>query len=234
MYKYAAIVPAFNEEGSIAHVVDALNNFARSYGIHLDVVVVNDCSKDNTGNIINTLNCVALHLPNNLGIGGAVQTGYKYAFQQGYDFVIQVDGDGQHPAEEIPKLISHQLKFGNNVVIGSRFIDKTGFQSSWLRRFGINYFKNLIYMLVGFKITDSTSGFRMLDAKALQLVCNYYPDEYPEPEAVIYYAKHQLSIGEVAVQMKERHSGTSSIGGHSSIYYMFKVTIAILFRFFSK
>ena len=212
MYRYAAIVPAYNEEGAIAQVVTDLNHFAKVNQINLQVIVVNDCSKDNTGNIIDQLLCVALHLPVNLGIGGAVQTGFKYAYRNGYDFAFQIDGDGQHPPQEIIHLLNGQKQHQSNVTIGSRFITGEGFQSSFMRKVGIRYFQFLLQALTGFKITDSTSGFRMLDRKALELVCNYYPDEYPEPEAIVLYARNQLKVLEVPVKMKDRESGNSSIG----------------------
>ncbi len=231
MHKYAVIVPAYNEQEAIASVVNDINAMAVRNSFQLEVIVVNDCSTDNTPLIIEGLNCIALHLPINLGIGGAVQTGFKYAFENKYDFALQVDGDGQHPAEEIPKLINAQATNNWDVVIGSRFITKKGFQSTLLRRTGINYFKQLLKILVGAVITDSTSGFRIINRKALAIVYDYYPDEYPEPEAIILYANNKLSMGEVSVHMRERIGGTSSIGAIVSVYYMFKVSLSILFTF---
>jgi glycosyltransferase involved in cell wall biosynthesis len=229
--KIAAIVPAYNEETSITAVVEDILQLASAQKLLITVVVVNDCSKDATSDIISKLNCVALHLPVNLGIGGAVQTGFKYAFENGFDCAIQIDGDGQHPASEIPKLIRAAQEQQLDVVIGSRFIYKSGFQSSATRRLGINYFKWLNRFLVGVLINDSTSGFRLINKKTLEIVSDYYPDEYPEPEAIILFALQHLKIGEVAVQMKERQGGTSSIGAFSSIYYMFKVSLAIMYTF---
>jgi glycosyltransferase involved in cell wall biosynthesis len=229
--KIAIIVPAYNEEKAIAHVVKEINAIAIRHQLNLHVVVVNDCSKDSTGEIISELECIALNLPVNLGIGGAVQTGFKYAFENGYDYAIQTDGDGQHPAIEIPKLISTALERNAHVVIGSRFITKEGFQSSVLRRTGINYFKRLIKMLTGITIHDSTSGFRLINRQVLEVVSEYYPDEYPEPEAIILYSLKQFKIVEVPVVMKERQGGVSSIGKTSSVYYMFKVSLAILYTF---
>ena len=229
--KIAVIVPAYNEEKSIAAVVEDILHVAHSQKLLVTVVVVNDCSKDATSEIISKLNCVALDLPINLGIGGAVQTGFKFAFENGFDFAIQIDGDGQHPASEIPKLISAAEEQDLDVVIGSRFISKIGFQSSAVRRIGINYFKWLNRLMVGVKIFDSTSGFRLINNKALAIVSEYYPDEYPEPESIILYSLKHLKIGEVPVNMKERQGGVSSIGRLSSIYYMFKVSLAIIYTF---
>ena len=229
--KIAIIVPAYNEENAIAAVVDDINTIAKEHQLDLTAVVVNDCSKDSTSEVISTLNCIALNLPVNLGIGGAVQTGFKYAFENDYDYAIQVDGDGQHPASEIPKLLKKAIDENADVVIGSRFIDKEGFQSSAMRRFGINYFKRLNKLLVGVVVNDSTSGFRMINKKVLTLVSEFYPDEYPEPEAIIIYSLSGFKISEVAVTMRERQGGVSSIGMFSSVYYMFKVSLAILYTF---
>jgi len=229
--KFAIIVPAFNEERSIANVVNEINNVLLSNHYQADIIVVNDCSIDSTATLISNLKCISLNLPINLGIGGAVQTGFLFAFEHGYDFAIQIDGDGQHPADELPKLINAAIDNKFDVVIGSRFISKQGFQSSAMRRFGINYFKILNRMLVGVDILDSTSGFRLINRKALEIVCEYYPDEYPEPESIIMYSLANLRIGEVAVEMKERTNGVSSIGNVASVYYMFKVSLAILFTF---
>jgi len=229
--KIAAIVPAYNEEKAITAVVNDILQTAQIQNLSITVVVVNDCSKDSTSEIISKLNCVALDLPINLGIGGAVQTGFKYAFENGFDFAIQIDGDGQHPASEIPKLINAIKENNLDVVIGSRFISKEGFQSSLVRRMGINYFKWLNRFLVGVVVNDSTSGFRLINKKALEIVSEYYPDEYPEPEAIVLYSLNKLKIGEVPVNMKERQGGVSSIGTVSSVYYMFKVTLAIIYTF---
>lgn len=229
--KIAAIVPAYNEEKSITAVVNDILQTAQSQSLSITVIVVNDCSLDSTSEIISKLNCVALNLPVNLGIGGAVQTGFKYAFENGFDYAIQIDGDGQHPASEIPKLINAAKENNLDVVIGSRFISKEGFQSSAIRRFGINYFKWLNRFLVGITINDSTSGLRLINKKTLEIVSEYYPDEYPEPEAIILYSLNKLKIGEVSVNMKERQGGVSSISSVSSIYYMFKVTLAIIYTF---
>jgi glycosyltransferase involved in cell wall biosynthesis len=231
MIRIAVIIPAYNEEKSITGVVQDINTMAALENAVLRPVVVNDCSKDSTGKIIAGLNCVALNLPVNLGIGGAVQTGFKYAHAHGFDYAIQVDGDGQHPAAEIPKLVNAAMEQNADVVIGSRFLEKEGFQSSALRRSGIVFFKRLNKMLTGVTINDSTSGFRLLNKKALRIVSDYYPDEYPEPEAIILYSLNGLKIAEVPVTMKERQGGVSSIGGASSVYYMFKVSLAILYTF---
>jgi len=231
MKRIAAIVPAYNEEMAIASVVNDINALAKTEQLLIDVIVVNDCSKDTTAKVISELNCISLNLPINLGIGGAVQTGFKYALANGYDYAIQIDGDGQHPASEIPKIVNAAINGGFDVVVGSRFISNEGFQSSTIRRVGINYFKWLNRLLVGTVVNDSTSGFRLINNKVLKIVAEYYPDEYPEPEAIIVYSLNDFKIGEVSVTMKERQGGVSSIGTFASIYYMFKVTLAIIFTF---
>lgn len=230
-YSLAIIIPAYNEEDSVSKVVDDALSVSSKNNFQSTVIVINDCSADKTGEIIEKLDCIALHLPVNTGIGGAMQTGFKYAFENNFDFAVQVDGDGQHPAEEIPKLFSAMKESNLDVVIGSRFISKEGFQSSSMRRTGISWFRWINKFLVGVDIKDSTSGFRMLNRKALSIVSEIYPDEYPEPEAIVLFAKNKLMIGEVAVTMLGRQGGKSSIGFFSGIYYMWKVTLGILFTF---
>ena len=227
--KIAIIIPAYNEEKCIADVVRSINGLNMGAGFIVDVLVINDASSDETVSIAAGLDCILLDLPVNVGIGGAVQTGFKYAYEQAYDYAMQVDGDGQHPASEIPKLINAICTGEFNVVIGSRFIEKTGFLSTFYRRLGISFFKNLIKLFYGITVKDTTSGFRIIDNKALAIVSEYYPDEYPEPESIVLYKKYQLKIGEVPVKMKARQGGTTSIRAFYSLYYMMKVTIAIFF-----
>lgn len=198
-------------------------------GCYIEPVFVNDCSKDNTLSLLKSFNAKVLDLPVNLGIGGAVQAGYKYALLHKFDIAIQLDGDGQHPSDQIINLIQPILSEEADVVIGSRFLLKEGFQSSFMRRLGINYFKFLNKFLVNKTITDNTSGFRALNFNALKVVCNYYPDEYPEPEAVILFSLNNLKIKEIPVIMRERIGGKSSISSFKSIYYMIKVSLAIFF-----
>ncbi|OQA00164.1 MAG: Undecaprenyl-phosphate mannosyltransferase [Bacteroidetes bacterium ADurb.Bin408] len=231
MQRIAVIVPAYNEEKSIAAVVATVKAQKLPDGYMADVVVVNDCSHDTTAQIASGLDCVLLNLAVNLGIGGAVQTGLIYALNNGYNYAVQMDGDGQHPASELPKLINALETENADIVIGSRFMLKEGFQSSFMRRVGINYFTKLIGALTGLSITDATSGYRLFGHKALELASNYYPDEYPEPEAIIYFKLNGLKIIETPVQMNERREGKSSIGTFASLYYMLKVTLAVLFTY---
>jgi glycosyltransferase involved in cell wall biosynthesis len=227
--KVAVIIPCYNEEASIKKVVDGLRSVSLTEQFELFPIVVNDCSTDTTLDVIKKLEVVYLNLAINLGIGGAVQAGFKYALNNNFDIAVQLDGDGQHPAEQISELIKPILCNELDVIIGSRFISKEGFQSTFFRRLGINYFKWLNKILIGKRITDSTSGFRAINRNALEIVCNYYPDDYPEPEALILYSLNDLRIGEIPVVMKERSGGVSSIRSYKSIYYMVKVTLAMLF-----
>lgn len=228
------IVPCFNEGESIAVVLDEINAVKLPEGIEMSIVVVNDCSKDDTLEKASRPNVTVLDLPINLGIGGAMQTGYQYAEHHHFDLAVQVDGDGQHPPAEIYKLLQQYFLTKANVVIGSRFISKEGFQSSLLRRIGIAYFYWLNRLFIGKKFYDSTSGFRLFDREAIKIASNSYPDEYPEPESLIIFSRRNLRIEEVQVVMRKRESGSSSIQYFQQWYYMFKVSIAMFFSFIRK
>ena len=228
----AIIIPCFNESDSVLNLRDEIRSLPEIKNINLVPVFINDCSTDNTIDKIKQSGSNYLDLPVNLGIGGAVQTGFIYAANNNFDAAIQLDGDGQHPANEIEKLLQPIINNEADVVIGSRFIEKTGFQSTFSRRMGINYFKFLNKLLLNILITDNTSGFRALNKKALSLVSNHYPDVYPEPEAIVLFKLSNLKIKEVPVQMRERMSGESSIKSFNNLYYMIKVTLGILFMYF--
>lgn len=221
--KILAIVPAFNEEQGIKHVVDQFKNID-----FVDVVVVNDCSKDNTSDVCREFGLNVIDLPANLGIGGAVQTGYKYAQVNGYDIAIQVDGDGQHNPVYIRELIKPIINGNADLVIGSRYLNKEGFQSTFMRRIGISYFTFLINLLQKKKITDPTSGFRAANRKVIELFSNRYPIDYPEPESIVFLLRNKYKIEEVPVVMNERMGGESSINAIKSVYYMVKVSLAIV------
>jgi glycosyltransferase involved in cell wall biosynthesis len=222
------IIPCFNEEQNIIQLLNDLNQILIP-NIDLVFLPINDGSKDKTlTNIISKTNNY-LNLINNLGIGGAVQSGIKYAYKNGFDFAIQLDGDGQHPANEIIKLIKTFQTTNSDLCIGSRYINAVGFQSTFLRRLGIGFLNKIIYLTTGQKIYDCTSGFRLYGKKSLQLFSNYYPDKYPEPESIVYAILNKLKIAEVSVIMQERKNGKTSISGFSTIFYMLKVSLAILF-----
>lgn len=216
------IIPAYNEESSLPFLIDKLNEGFDQY----DFLIVNDNSTDNTIQIIQNKDVRYLDLPINLGIGGAVQTGYIYALRNGYDIAVQVDGDGQHNPEYIKDMIA-MIKDGADMVIGSRFITKEGFQSSRMRRLGIHYLSFIIKLLTGVRVTDPTSGFRACNRKVIRLFSSNYPIDYPEPETIITVLKNRCSIKETAVVMNERMGGKSSIDFFKSIYYMIKVSLAI-------
>ena len=191
-------------------------------------MIINDCSGDHTRQICEQNGYNIVNLPINLGIGGAVQTGYKYALEHGYDVAVQVDGDGQHDPEFLNKMAEHLMINGLDMVIGSRFIEKEGFQSSKLRRIGIVFFSVLIKILTGKRITDPTSGLRMVGRNVMALFAVDYPRDYPEPESVVAVIRRGMKVEEIPVIMKERSGGVSSISLKKSVYYMIKVTLAIL------
>lgn len=223
--KVLIIIPAYNEEENISTIIDSLCQKYPQY----DYLVINDCSKDSTVKILKAKKANYLDLPVNLGIGGGVQTGYIYALYNNYDIAVQMDGDGQHLPEYLDTIIAPILNDEADVVIGSRFIQKEGFQSSFLRRLGIKFLSKIIYLLTGKKVLDVTSGFRAVNKKCIELFSQNYAQDYPEPEAIIFSALHKLRIFEVPVIMREREGGESSISGFKSLYYMIKVSLALVF-----
>lgn len=222
--KILIIIPAYNEEKNIDSILGELEKFKEQY----DVVVINDKSLDRTSEMCKLMGAKVIDLPCNLGIGGAVQTGYKYAFQNNYDIAVQLDGDGQHVPSYISMLVAPIIEKKADFVIGSRYINKVGFQSTKLRRIGIKYFSHLLRMLTKIKVTDPTSGFRACNKDIISLFANMYPLDYPEPESIMFLLRNNYKVTEVPVIMRERNAGTSSINLHKSIYYMIKVTVAVL------
>lgn len=221
--KTLVIIPAYNEEEAI---VETINNLKKCCDGMVDYVIINDCSKDNTLKKCNENNFNVINLPINLGIGGAVQTGYKYAYRYGYDIAIQMDADGQHDPKYISEIIE-KIKAGNDMVIGSRFIEKNGFQSTFVRRIGINLYSKIIKLFTGKVIKDTTSGYRAVNKKIIKIFANNYPVDYPEPETDAFIAKNKFEIFELPMQMKERDTGSSSITPIKSIYYAIKVGLAV-------
>lgn len=220
------IIPAFNESENIKRVV----NDIKKENTNWDILVVNDCSLDNTSAIAkSTKQAFVLDLPFNLGIGGAVQAGFKYAKTHNYDIAIKYDGDGQHLPGEIKTLLNVMSENNVDVVIGSRFLEKhDGFKSTLMRRVGIKIFQILNSMLIKQKITDNTSGFIAFNKKVISFFAEHYPTDYPEPESIINLKKNGFVIKEVFVKMQHRQGGKSSISGLKSVYYMFKVILAII------
>jgi glycosyltransferase involved in cell wall biosynthesis len=222
--KKLIIIPAFNEEHSIASLLRELRDYCSGF----DVLVINDGSEDGTSRICRSEGYNVLDLPINLGIGGAVQTGYIYAVQEDYDIVVQMDGDGQHDPRDVPYLVEPILSGNVDMVIGSRFINNEGYQSSHWRRLGIRFYSRLIKGLTGKKIYDPTSGFRVVNREIVNYFAQVYPVDYPEPESIVTLFKLQYRIVELPVRMRKRVGGHSSIKGIKIIYYMMKVTLAIL------
>ena len=222
--KKICIIPAFNESESILKTVQNIRESAPDF----DVIVINDSSKDNTLDICREHNIPVLDLPINLGIGGAVQTGYLYALKNDYDIAVQMDGDGQHDARFLSMMEKTLEDKHADMVIGSRFIKKEGFQTSGIRRVGIGIFRFLTRYLFGKEITDATSGMRMSNRRTIELFVKDYPRDYPEPETGCRLLRKHYKVLEVPVMMRERENGVSSISMKKSVYYMVKVTLAIL------
>ena len=222
--KKLVIIPAYNEEASIVNTVQDILDHAPGF----DYVVINDCSKDRTLQCCRENGLNVIDLPVNLGIGGGIQTGYRYAVEHGYDVAVQFDGDGQHDASYLQAMADRVERDDLDMVIGSRFIENEGFQSTGLRRFGINFFKFLIKLLYGGTITDATSGMRMCSRRVMEEFSVDYPQDYPEPETVARLLRKKYKVREIPVVMRERSAGTSSINPAKSVYYMIKVSLAIL------
>lgn len=222
--KVLLIIPAYNEGKNIERVVDNLINNYPQY----DYVVINDGSKDDTEYICKKRGYNYIMLPANLGIGGAVQTGYLYAEMNDYDITVQYDGDGQHNAEYIEAMISEIMENRSDMVVGSRFILKEGFQTSGIRRMGIKWLSRLIYCCYGLKVHDTTSGFRACSKQMVHFFGEEYAQDYPEPEAIVRAYKHGFRVSEIPVVMNARVEGRSTINWPRSAYYMVKVTLAIL------
>ena len=222
--KTLVIIPAYNESENIERVV---NNLIENYPQY-DYVVINDCSKDNTEDILKKNNYNYISLSLNLGIGGGVQSGYLYAVANNYDIAIQMDGDGQHNPEYIEKLIKPIVNKELDMVIGSRFIDKQGFQTSFMRRLGISIIKIVVKVCCGAVVTDTTSGFRATNKELNRLFAQEYANDYPEPEAIVAAKLRGFNVGEIPVIMNEREGGVSSINTKRSVYYMIKVSLALI------
>lgn len=218
------IVPAFNEARSLPEVARAL----REHAPECDACVVDDGSTDETSRVAVSLGMTVLRLPVNLGIGGAVQTGYLWARDGGYDVAIQIDGDGQHDPRYIAATVAPIAEGRADVVIGSRFLGEGGFESTAVRRAGIRYLAWILRLRCGARITDPTSGFRAAGRRAIEIFACYYPSDYPEPEAIALATSNQLKVAEVPVRMNERAHGRSSITPVRTLYYFVKVSLAIL------
>lgn len=226
-----AIVPARNEEAAIGGVIDEL----RAFDPTLDVVVVDDGSVDATAETARAHGAAVVSLPFNLGIGGAVQTGFKYALEHGYELAVRLDGDGQHDPAELPKLIGPVLAGQADICVGSRFHGgDRSYRPPLARRLGIGFFARLVSLLVRQRVTDTTSGFQALNRRGIELFAHDYPHDYPEVEATVMVVRHRLRLLEVQARMREREHGSSSITLARSLYYMVKVTLALLVGMFRR
>ena len=225
-----AIVPAYNEEASIGHVIDEIRAFDPGF----EIVVIDDGSRDRTSAAARAKGAHVLTLPFNLGIGGAVQTGFLFAYEQGFELAVRCDGDGQHDPQQLPAVIGPVLAGEVDICIGSRFVGEGGYRSSRTRRVGIRVLAWAVSRIVGQKVTDTTSGFQALNRDVIRLFAADYPHDYPEVEATVMVHKHRLRLREVPVTMRERHSGTSSITALRSIYYMVKVLLSLVIAIFRR
>lgn len=225
-----AIVPAYNEEECVGRVIEEI----RAFDPDLEVVVVDDGSRDRTAAVAEAAGAHVVRLPFNLGIGGAVQTGFRYAFEHGFALAVRVDGDGQHDPAQLPLLLEPILGDEADIVVGSRFVTDGGYRSTRSRRAGITILARVVSALVGRRVTDPTSGFQALNRHAIALFAADYPHDIPEVEAVLMVHRHRLRMVEVPVQMRERAGGQSSIGALFAVYYMVKVLLALFVGLFRK
>ena len=226
-----AIVPALNEELTVPRVIDEL----RAFDAGLVVVVVDDGSVDRTAEVAAAKGAVVLRLPFNLGIGGAVQTGFRFAFEHGFDIAVRVDGDGQHDPAQLARILAPVLRGEADIVVGSRFAaEEGGYRSSRPRRAGIRLLAWVVSRIAGQRVTDTTSGFQALNRRGIALFARDYPHDYPEVEATVMVIRHRLRLQEVPVSMRERGSGSSSITTLRSIYYMAKVLLALFVGLFRR
>ncbi len=223
--RVVVIVPAYNEARNLPALAEAL----RRHAPDCDVCVVDDGSADDTARVAAGLGLTVLRVPINLGIGGAVQTGYLWAEEHDYDVAIQVDGDGQHDPSYIPALLRPIVEGRADLVVGSRFLEPGGFRSTLLRRVGIRYLSWFLRLRCGARVTDPTSGFRAAGRSAIELFARLYPSDYPEPESAAIAVRSGLRVAEVPVRMTERASGRSSIRWSGTLYYLVKVSLALVF-----
>lgn len=220
-----AIVPAWNESGAIGKVVGEI----KGLDLAIDVVVIDDASTDDTAAVAESHGATVLRLPFNVGIGGAVQTGFRYALEERYEVAVRLDGDGQHAASEIPKILGPVAAGDADLVIGSRFVDPAGtYRPPLARRIGIGVFARLVSVLGGQRVTDTTSGFVALDRAGIELFAREFPHDYPEVEATLVALRSGLRVTQVQVDMRERTTGSSSITFVRSLYYIVKVMLALL------
>jgi len=217
------LIPVHNEEGNIRPLLAEIRAL---YG-SVPVCFVNDCSADRTRQVLRRSDCLYLDLPNNLGVGGAMQAGFRYAFEQGYAYAVRIDGDGQHPPSECAKLVERMLQGDVDMVVGSRSLGDGAYRSAWYRQAGIFGLAWSLSAVCRRKITDPTSGFQMVNRAVLGYFAHHYPVDYPEPEALALLSRQGYRVCEVGVSFRARREGRSSIRHWGTIYYLFKVGIAL-------
>jgi glycosyltransferase involved in cell wall biosynthesis len=226
------VVPAKNEQSALSDLVHGLRTQIGAQALDSEIVVVDDGSTDRTAEVSLAAGARVVRLCSNLGIGGAVQSGLRLALREGFDCAIQVDGDGQHPPAELPKLLGKLTAApAPDLVIGTRYLSQEGFRSTLLRRLGGRWLRVLLRVIAGLRVTDPTSGYRLYGRRALELFAQSYPYDYPEPESLAIAQAAGLHITEVPVRMQERKAGRSSIAGLGSAYYMLKVTLAVVLSY---
>jgi glycosyltransferase involved in cell wall biosynthesis len=230
MLKILIIIPAYNEEESLSGVIEDL----RTHFAEGDILVVDDGSRDRTAAIARAAGIRVVRLPFNLGIGGAVQTGYQYAFIHGYDIAVQFDGDGQHLASEIKSLLEPLVEGRAGIVVGSRFLDRGDYHPSFFRKVGMLIFSQILSAIIGVSVTDTTSGFRAVNRQAIEFFRQNYPEDYPEVESLVLLHRSGMTIEEVSVRMRGRTGGRSSITPIRSVYYMIKVLLAVFIDLLKK
>ena len=225
-----ALVPAFNEEGSIGAVIEEI----RAADPEIEIVVIDDGSRDDTAGAAAAKGARVLRLPFNLGIGGAVQTGFRYAWERGFELAVRLDGDGQHDPAQLPAVVAPIVAGEADLAIGSRFLGEGGYRSSAARRIGIRVLARVVSGIARQRLTDTTSGFQALNRRAIALFAADLPRDYPEVEGLVMAVRHRLRVKEVPVTMREREHGRSSIGTLGSVYYMIKVLLAVFIDLFRR
>lgn len=217
--KILAIIPAYNEETTIAKVIKEI----LAYG-NIDVLVINDGSKDNTSKIAHLFEINVIDNPVNYGIGKTMRIGYQYAKNNSYDIAIQVDADGQHDVSRLGLLINSLSNNEYDMVIGSRYVKKTNYESSKIKYYGSRYFSWLIYILTNKKIADTTSGYRVANKQVIAFFAKNYPDFYPEVPMLSKLLLYGFKVKEISVEMKKRQGGVSSISLKDSVIYFFMIS----------